>query len=68
MKSFAEVIGMIIAIAAMVVAAFAIASLPFAFLGWILLSAVALFTPVAITYMSSVVLGLAVCILGAIFT
>ena len=52
----------------LVIIVLAILSLPFAFIGLILLLAVKIFTDVTITYMSCVVLGLAVAITGSLMS
>ena len=68
MNSLAEAVMMVVFICVLVVLAIGIISLPFAFLGWILLSAVTIFTPITITYTASAVLGIAVVIVAGIFS
>ena len=68
MNDLVELLGIIVGVILIIALAIGIVSLPFAFLGWILLSAAAVFTPISITYMSSVVVGLVVIILAALIS
>lgn len=66
MRDFIELVAAIIVVILVVLAVLFIVSLPFAFIGFILLLAVSIFTDVTITYMSCLVLGIAASIIGAI--
>jgi len=69
MNSLAELLGMVVFVICMIFIAFGVISMPFAFIGFILLAAANVFSAgVTITYMSSAVIGLAAVILVGIFS
>jgi len=68
MRDLAEVIGILGVIIMLIVVVVLIVSLPFAFIGWIMLVVVNFFGTVAITYFNSVMMGLCVSILGAVLS
>jgi len=66
MKEWLELIGLIAIILIVLAVVALIVSLPFAFIGWVLLVVANLFTAVATTYFNSFMTGLCAVIIGAL--
>lgn len=66
MREFFELFGLIIVVLIVLAVIALIVSLPFAFIGWVLLVVANLFTVIATTYFNSFMTGLCAVIIGGL--